>query len=150
MADENRNNGTTTGRDKSGRFGVGNPGRPRGSRHKTTVAMMALLEGEAEAITRACIEAAKGGDVMAIRLVLERLLPPAKERPIACDLPDVQTAEDVAKAQAAILQGLADGDLLPSEAATLASFVDRARDAHKRAEGEARLEAMLAHHRATR
>ena len=146
MAEENRNNGTKTGRDNSGRFGPGNPGRPKGSRHKATLAALALLEGEAEAITRACIEAAKAGDVMAIRLVLERLLPPAKERPISCDLPDIQTAEDAAKAQAAILQGVAAGELLPAEGAALAGFVDRARDATMRAESEA----MLYRHRARR
>ena len=39
-----RNNGETTGRDASGRFTEGNPGRPRGARHKATRAALALLE----------------------------------------------------------------------------------------------------------
>jgi hypothetical protein len=33
-----RNNGEPTGRDGAGRFTSGNPGRPRGARHKATVA----------------------------------------------------------------------------------------------------------------
>ena len=38
----------------------GNPsGRPKGSRHKTTLAVEALLEGEGEVITRRAVEAAK-------------------------------------------------------------------------------------------
>ena len=72
----------------------GNPaGRPRGSLNKTTRAVLELLEGEAGTITRTCIEAAKGGDMTAIRLVLDRLVPPAKERPVSLpDLPDTSTA----------------------------------------------------------
>ena len=55
----------------------GNPaGRPKGARHRTTMAIEALLEGEGEAITRKAIEAAKAGDMVAIRLVLDRICPP--------------------------------------------------------------------------
>ena len=41
-------------------FQPGNPGRPKGARHKVTVAVEALLEGEAEGLTRKAIELAKG------------------------------------------------------------------------------------------
>ena len=38
----------------------GNPaGKPKGARHKTTLAMEAMLDGEADAITRKAIELAK-------------------------------------------------------------------------------------------
>ena len=42
------NNGLTTDRTSSGRFAKGNPGRPKGARHKTTLAVEALLEGAQE------------------------------------------------------------------------------------------------------
>jgi Family of unknown function (DUF5681) len=46
----------------------GNPaGRPKGSRNKATLAVEALLDGEAEEITRKAIELAKKGDLAAIR-----------------------------------------------------------------------------------
>ncbi len=36
---DNRNNGTkTAGRNPNGTFAAGNPGRPRGARHKATLA----------------------------------------------------------------------------------------------------------------
>ncbi len=45
----------------------GNPGgRPRGARNKTTLAIEALLDGEAETITRKAIELAKAGDMSAL------------------------------------------------------------------------------------
>jgi Family of unknown function (DUF5681) len=53
----------------------GNPdGRPKGARNKTTVAVEALLDGDAEAITRKAIELAKAGDGAAIRLLLKSTL----------------------------------------------------------------------------
>jgi hypothetical protein len=55
----------------------GNPaGRPKGSRNKTTLAIEALLEGEAEALTRKAIERALEGDMAALRLCMDRLAPP--------------------------------------------------------------------------
>lgn len=139
---DDRNNEAKTGRDTSGRFKPGNPGRPRGARHKTTLAVLALMEGEAESITRTCIEAAKAGDLTAIRLVLDRLLPPAKERPLRVKLPDVVSLEDVAQAQAAILKAVAAGELLPTEGATLAGIVESRRKAIETAELEARVSAL--------
>jgi hypothetical protein len=46
----------------------GNPaGKPRGSRNRTTLAVEALLDGEAETLTRKAIELAKAGDLAALR-----------------------------------------------------------------------------------
>src|SRR5215475_9848913 len=60
----------------------GNPaGRPKGARNKSTLAAEALLDGEAEALTRKAVEMALGGDTVALRLCLERLVPPRKDRP---------------------------------------------------------------------
>src|SRR5215204_5295191 len=43
----------------------GNPnGKPKGTRHRVTVAAEALMEGEAEAITRKAIELAKGATAL--------------------------------------------------------------------------------------
>ena len=59
MTETARNNaGTTRGRP----FQLGNPGRPKGARHRTTLAMQALLEGEGEALTRKAVEMALAGD----------------------------------------------------------------------------------------
>jgi hypothetical protein len=46
-------------------FEHGNPGRPKGSRNKATLAAEALLDGEAETLTHKAIELAKGGDTTA-------------------------------------------------------------------------------------
>ena len=103
----------------------GNPlGRPVGARHKTTLSIEALLEGEAEAITRKAIEAAKDGDMIAIRLVLDRIAPARRDRTIGFNLPPLMSSEDAVSAMALILAGVADGELTPSEANDLSRMVD--------------------------
>jgi hypothetical protein len=103
----------------------GNPaGRPVGARHKTTLAMEALLDGEHEALTRKAIDMAKGGDSVALRMCLDRLMPPRKDRHIAFDLPKLETPADAVKASASIVYAVAHGELTPSEAAELSKVVD--------------------------
>ena len=61
----------------------GNPGgRPKGALNKATLATQALLDGEAEALTRKAVELAKDGNPVALRLCLERLLPPGRIGPL--------------------------------------------------------------------
>jgi uncharacterized protein DUF5681 len=103
----------------------GNPrGRPLGARNRATIAMEALLDGEAEAITRKAIEKAKEGDTTALRLCLERILPPRKDRPIALLMPKLSTVADAAALMAAITSAVAIGDVTTSEAAELAKLID--------------------------
>ena len=102
----------------------GNPaGKPKGSRNKTTLAMEALLDGEHEAITRKAIELAKDGDGLALRLCIERLLPPRRDRPVEFKLSKLETAADAATALSDILQAVAAGELTPNEAEALATLV---------------------------
>jgi hypothetical protein len=59
----------------------GNPkGRPKGSRNQATLLAEALLDGEAEAITRKLVDKALEGDTTALRLCLDRLVAPMRER----------------------------------------------------------------------
>jgi Family of unknown function (DUF5681) len=103
----------------------GNPaGKPKGARNKVTLAIEALLDGEAEALTRKAIELAKGGDLTALRLCLDRLAPPRKDRHVAFELPPVACAADAVKASAALVAAVADGDLTPAEAAELGKLIE--------------------------
>jgi hypothetical protein len=123
-------------------FQPGNPGKPRGARHKTTLAIDNLLDGDAENLTRKAIEMALGGDTVAMRLCLDRLAPPRRDRPVTFALPKIETTADLPKASAALLQAVASAELTPSEAAELGKLVE----AHVRAievtDVAARLEAL--------
>ena len=102
----------------------GNPnGRPVGARNKTTLAIEALLGGEAEALTRKVIELAKEGDIQAIRICMDRLCPPRKDRHVDFPLPALNEARDAVAAASAIVSAVASGDLTPSEAGELSRVV---------------------------
>jgi hypothetical protein len=103
----------------------GNPeGRPAGSRNKTTIAVESLLDGEAEALTRKAIELAKDGDLAALRLCLERIAPPRKDRPVAFALPAIESPAAAAQVMSIIVGAVANGDLTPSEASELSKLVE--------------------------
>ena len=129
MAENTRNKQRGPGRPfQAGQSG--NPtGRPPGSRNSATLAVEALLDGEAEAITRRAINAALAGDMTAIKLIMDRIAPPRKSRPIQIVLPDVADARGVALAQAAIVAAVAGGQICPDEATALSSLVEARRRA---------------------
>src|SRR4029077_13313370 len=80
----------------------GNPkGRPKGSRNKVTLAVEALIEGKADALTNKAIEMALAGDATMLRALLNTVVPPRRDRPVEFDLPNVETVEDARKASAA-------------------------------------------------
>ena len=137
-----RNNGEKTGKDKLGRFAEGNPGRPRGSRHKVTEAVFALLDGEAERLTRRAIEAALDGDMTALRLCMERIAPARKDTAIQFDLPAIKTVSDTAMAASAILDAVAQGDMTPNEGSQVMDLVEACRRALETADLETRIAAL--------
>ena len=78
-------------RDRRGRFAKGrsgNPaGRPRGCRDHVNRAARLLLAGEGEALTRKAVELALAGDPAALRLCLERIVGPYRERAVEFVMP---------------------------------------------------------------
>lgn len=113
-----------SGRNSDGTFGSGNPGKPKGARHKTTRAVDDLLKGEAEGLTRKAVELALGGDTTALRLCLERIAPPRKDVPVIFQLPDMETAQDAARAARSVLHAVAAGELTPLEGASVMGLVE--------------------------
>lgn len=121
----------------------GNPnGRPKGAKNATTLAAEALLDGEAETITRKCVELAKGGDMAAIRLCLERIVPPRKSRPVYIDLPDIEEPSDLLAAMQAVLRSVASGETAPDDANTVMALLEQTRRAQDLVDIDARLTAL--------
>ncbi|KAF0232767.1 MAG: hypothetical protein FD177_2249 [Desulfovibrionaceae bacterium] len=125
----------------------GNPkGKPVGTRHKATRAALALLEGEGEALTRKAVEMALAGDTTALRLCLERIAPPAKDRtidPDAVELPEL-LPENMIAASAAVLRSVVAGKLTPLEGVALAGLIEGHRKTIEIVDLETRLAALEA------
>jgi hypothetical protein len=102
-------------------FAKGNPGRPRGSKNRTTAIAQALLADEETELVRKGIEVAKAGDVQMLKFLLDRLLP--KDRLIKIDIPRLDFADDAIDGMAAISDAIANGRITPSEGAALSSMI---------------------------
>jgi hypothetical protein len=83
-----------------------------------------LLVGEAEALTRKAIELAKAGDTTALRLCLERVVPPRKDRPISLALPAINSADDANQAMRVVLAAVGEGRITPGEATILSALIE--------------------------
>ena len=103
----------------------GNPaGKPKGARNATTVALENLLDGQAEALTQKAVELALSGDITALRICIDRILPPRKDRPVRFTLPPIASAKDAASTMSAVLSAVAAGELTPAEASEISKIID--------------------------
>jgi hypothetical protein len=102
----------------------GNPaGRPRGSRNKATLRMQELLEQEAEQLVDKVVKMALAGNIAAIRLCLDRLVPMRRNELLLYQMPSMQKAADAVSAMARITSAAVAGDVTPDEAAKLAKVI---------------------------
>jgi hypothetical protein len=112
----------TKGRGPKGRFTPGKSGNPQGRPKSGTVALRESLADGAADVVKAILDAAKAGDMVAARIVLDRLLPPLKAtaQSVHLALPESASPLDTARA---ILSATASGTLAPDIAAQLVSAV---------------------------
>jgi len=70
------------------------------------------------------IDLALAGDLGALRICLDRILPPRKDRPVAFEIPPITTIEDAPKVMAAVTAAVAQGGLTVREASDVAQLVE--------------------------
>jgi len=73
---------------------------------------------------------------------MERLIPVRKDRTVSFSLPEIDSANDGAKAMAGVLQAMANGDVTPSEASSVAGVIETYRKTLETAEFESRLQSL--------
>jgi hypothetical protein len=105
-------------RTPEGTFPKGVSGNPTGRPKSETAFLRKKLAGGAPDVVRAVLEAAKGGDMTAAKLVLDRICPPlkAKAQAVTLDLPTNPSPLAVANA---IISATAAGGLSPDSASQL-------------------------------
>ena len=106
-------------------FQPGNPGRPLGSKNKTTRLVEQLMADDAETVAKKAVELARDGNVNCIELILKRVSPHRNGRPIDFNLPAITSAQDLIPALAAITEGINNGSLTPEEASQLTAIVEK-------------------------
>jgi hypothetical protein len=104
----------------------GNPaGRPPGSLNKKTLALAEAFAEGAQEVLADVITRAKNGDKTAVRLCMDRMLAPKRDRTVAIELPVIKTSEDAELALTVVTDELAAGHLTISEASALVALIDR-------------------------
>lgn len=126
------------------------PGRPAASppssqslREATAIAGE-LLATEATLVTRALVHKAIAGNMHALRLCIERLVPLVRERALPIKIPAAHDALQITIALQAVFDGLGAGHLTAGEAQKLAALLENQRKAIETGDLEARLEALEA------
>jgi hypothetical protein len=116
-------------RSRNGRFAAGVSGNPAGKRkgavNRMTRLKLALSVDESGAVTRAVIDRALAGDRVAQRLCFAAILPKARARPVAMDLPACDTIEGVVAGFSATVAAMAAGEITPDEALKVTRVLER-------------------------
>ncbi len=128
-------------KQRRGRFRKGESGNPTGRkpgvRNRATVLLEAITDADLAAIVTRLVTEAKAGDMTAIRILLDRLVPVPRARAVSIALPSLADGRASSKAAclAAVLDHLASGDIDPGEASIIAGVVEKAGDAARNSGG---------------
>lgn len=137
-------------RNAQGKFlpGIsGNPaGRPKGCRSHATVAAQLIIDEDARRLTRKVVDMALAGDQQCLRLCVERLVPPRKDRPLPFAMPEVSGLAGMASLLGGLLSSVAAGEITPGEAGDLSKLVMNYVETLKISELESRLAALEGGH----
>jgi hypothetical protein len=74
-------------------------------------------------LTNRAVELAMAGDASVMRALLDRLIAHRKDRPVSLKMPKINSASDLVAAAASLTSAVADGEITPSEAASLSTLV---------------------------
>ena len=139
------------GRLSNGRFANGNPGGP--GRPRAIERITAFDHRAAEAapeLIDALVVAGKAGNIKAIELLLNRVWPLRRGRPVQIDAPEIRSTADVLPASAALTSAVFAGEATPEEVAAAARVLKTHCDAIHRLDHERRLQEIEKGQRAQR
>jgi hypothetical protein len=117
-------------------------GRPRGSRNRVTTRVKELLEGHADSLARKLLLEAMQGNMLAMKLCIERLMPVPRDQPVRLGSMRMGSAAEVAKASEALIKKVASGAITPTEAQRVCELIETRRRAIESADLEKRLDAL--------
>src|SRR4029077_2128286 len=105
-------------------------GRPRGARNRKHRALEQAARSRALPLLAKVITAAENGDMMAAKIIFDRIWPKPRTAPIECELPKTETPADVRAAMLEVIQRVSRGELTADAGASLVSMMRDVLDAH--------------------
>jgi hypothetical protein len=100
--------------------------RRSGKRHATHITMLAekFMQDDVGNVVAAVVDAAVKGDMAAAKIILDRIAPARRGRPVSFELPRIETPADIANALGAVAGAMAEGELTPDEAGAVAGVIE--------------------------
>jgi hypothetical protein len=98
-------------------------GRPPGSRNRLTNAARKLLDEHDVPLTQKCIAEALRGDMKAMAMCMDRLLPLRRQPTPKLRLRRLETVDDIAQAYGEIMHAIAEGVFPSAEGQVLAGLM---------------------------
>jgi hypothetical protein len=106
-------------------FAKGNPGRQKGTRCKATMLAEKLLSKDIKDVSNVVVKMAKGGDLDACKLILDRILPVPKSRRITFPMREIHSVADVQEAMNGLWAAVASGGITPEDAQVLGKLLEQ-------------------------
>jgi hypothetical protein len=133
-------------REPSGRFAKGNPGGPGRPRAVDRVNEFDRLVADAgPALLEAVLKQANDGNLKAIEMLLSRIWPARRGRPVQLEAPQIQTTADLLPVGAALTNAVLGGDLTTDEGAAAARVLKAHQKMIETVDIEARIFALEEH-----
>jgi hypothetical protein len=107
-------------------FKKGQSGNPAGMRKGTVnkrSQLAKLFEPHAPDLIAKAVELAKGGDVQALRLCLDKIIPKAEHSPIDIELPEEINLANISETKGTILRAVIDGKISIGDAERLVMLI---------------------------
>jgi hypothetical protein len=111
-------------RQADGRFAKGNPGGPGRPRARDRIAALDQVANAGADLIEAALKVAKDGNVRAIEMLLDRIWPARRGRPVEVEAPEIRAVADVVPASAAVTSAVLNGDVTPREGAAVARVIE--------------------------
>jgi hypothetical protein len=111
--------------DDNGRFAKGNPGgpgRPRSAIGRGAIVLDDLGAGVGEEIFQVLVDKAKAGDLRAVDMLLSRVWPTRRGRPLAIDTVPMTAPSDLVPVASDVTNAVLRGELTPHEGRAVSSL----------------------------
>src|SRR5437588_4724478 len=130
-------------RQADGRFGKGNPGGPGRPRFRERAAALDLLAAEVgPELIDVALKEAKGGNLKAVEMLLDRIWPVRRGRPVEIEALRIRALADLLPVGAALSDAVLSGDVTPEEGTAAARVVEAHRKMIRTIDLERRIRAI--------
>jgi len=132
-------------RTADGRFAAGNPGGPGRPRKVVMAAANVLDERVAQAVGElfdVALKVANGGNMVAVKMLLDRVWPVGRSRPLEIAVPQINGARDLLPPMAGVTNAMFGGDATAEEGAAAAQVLKAHLEAIRTIDHEERLTAL--------